>query len=128
MIGDPLLILLNNPIVLGSVLGILVALTEWSMPLYLDNLLSMVSQTAGPVALISIGLSFIGLKINIKINELILLTLFKLIVFPLITFLIVTHVFEMETFWAESAILLSALPTGALVFVVCQKYDIYVKE
>ena len=123
-----MLSLLKSPMLIGSILGILVAALNLQMPLALNNLLSMISQSASPVALFAIGLSMIGLGVRIKMNELISMVMFKLILFPLLTFFIVTYVFVLEKHWAMSAVLLSALPTGAIVFVVCQKYNTYVKE
>ena len=120
--------LLKNPMVIGSILGILVAALNLQLPLALNNLLAMISQSASPVALFAIGLSMIGLGIHIKLNELISMVIFKLILFPLLTFFIVTYIFVLERHWAMSAVLLSALPTGAIVFVICQKYNTYVKE
>lgn len=123
-----ILSLLKNTMVIGSALGILVAWSELSMPLAVNNLLSMISQSAAPVALFSIGLSMVGLGIKIKLSELVSITLLKLIVFPLITLFLVSYIFPLEKEWAASAILLSALPTGTVVYIVCQKYDLYVKE
>jgi malonate transporter len=34
----------------------------------------------------------------------------------------------MEPFWAGSAVLLAALPTGALAFTVAQQYGVYVRR
>ncbi len=39
-----------------------------------------------------------------------------------------TFVFDMEPFWASSAVLLSALPTAAVAFVVAQERQVYVEQ
>ena len=120
--------LLKNPLVVGSILGILVAVTNISLPIALNNLLFMISNSAAPVALIAIGLSMIGLGVRIKIDELLSLIVLKLLIFPLITFLIVTYVIVLDKDWAISAIILSSLPTGTLAYVISQKYGLYIKE
>jgi hypothetical protein len=47
---------------------------------------------------------------------------------PLITWLLAYHAFTMEPVWAAGALIQSALPTGALVFVLAQQYGIYVQR
>ena len=98
------------------------------MALALHNLLAMISQSASPVALFAVGLSMVGLSVDIKMSELISIVAFKLVLFPLLTFLLVTYIFVLEKHWAMSAVLLSALPTGAIVYVICQKYNVHIKE
>ena len=56
------------------------------------------------------------------------LVLLKLLVQPLITWALAYHVFVMEPVWAAGALVQSALPTGALVFVLAQQYGIYVQR
>ena len=34
----------------------------------------------------------------------------------------------MEPVWAASAVILAALPTGALVFVLAQQYELYIQR
>ena len=40
----------------------------------------------------------------------------------------VTYFVELEPFWGSSAILLSALPTAAMAFVIAQEKEAYVSE
>ena len=56
------------------------------------------------------------------------ITFLKLIAQPAVTYWLAFHVFEMDRFWAVSAVLLAALPTGALVFVTAQQNGIYVQR
>ena len=39
-----------------------------------------------------------------------------------------SHAVGLEPFWADSAVLVSALPSGALVFVVTQRYGVYAQR
>src|SRR3546814_17616232 len=56
------------------------------------------------------------------------LVFLKLLVQPLITWWLDFHAFTMDPLWAEGALVQSALPTGALVFVLAQQYGIYVQR
>src|SRR3546814_19430335 len=56
------------------------------------------------------------------------LVFLQLLVQPLITWWLAFHVFTMDPLWAAGALVQSALPTGALVFVLAQQYGIYVQR
>src|SRR3546814_14109784 len=56
------------------------------------------------------------------------LVFLKLLVQPAITWLLAYHFFTMEPVWAAGALIQSALPTGALVFVWAQQYGIYLQR
>ncbi|PHS71135.1 MAG: hypothetical protein COB23_02435 [Methylophaga sp.] len=128
IINHSLLSLLKNPVIMGAILGFLVAWQGITMPIAVNNLLQMISQSTAPIALIAIGLSMIGLGVQIKLNELFSLVFLKLLIFPLVTFLLLSYLFEIKKEWAVPAILLSALPTGTLVYIICQQHDLYIKE
>jgi malonate transporter len=55
------------------------------------------------------------------------LLLLKLVVQPLVTWWIAAAV-GLDPFWTASAVILSALPTGALIFVLAQQYGVYVQR
>ena len=115
-------IFLKNPVMLAPILGMTVSFLELPLAKPLDNLLTMVAPSAAPVALFSLGLSLYGLQIQGSLLQLGWITLVKLIIHPLIALAIVWAM-DLEPFWAASVVLLSALPTGAMVYVLAQQYD-----
>ena len=86
------------------------------------------AASAGPAALFALGLSLVGRKLLGNAAEIAWLVVLKLVVHPFATWLLVTYVFTMPPLWSRSAIILSALPAGALVFVIAQQYDVYVQR
>jgi malonate transporter and related proteins len=120
--------LLRNPILMAPLAGI--AFSHWMLPLPkpIGNFLDLLAASAGPAALFALGLSLVGRKLTGNAAEIGWLVALKLIVHPLATYLLVAYVFTMPPLWANSAILLAALPAGALVFVVAQQYDVYVQR
>jgi predicted permease len=46
----------------------------------------------------------------------------------LVTWGLAICVFTLDPFWAHSAVLIAAIPTGALVFVHAQRYNVYVQR
>lgn len=120
--------LLRNPLLIAPLLGALVSLSTLPIPKPVGNFLDLMAAAAGPAALFALGLSLFGRKLLGDIAEVAWLTALKLLVHPLMTYLLATYVFAMEPIWAKSAVILSALPVGALVFVVAQQYDVYVQR
>lgn len=120
--------LLRNPLLLAPFLGMAVAAAGLPIPKPVGNYLDLLAASAGPAALFALGLSLNGREIAGDAVEVAWLTLLKLVVHPLATWLLVTYVVVVEPAWARAAIILAALPAGALVFVVAQQYDVYVRR
>ncbi len=120
--------LVRNPLLIAPFLGIAFSMLAVSIPKPLGNFLDLLAASAGPAALFALGLSLVGRKLLGNAVEVSWLVALKLLVHPVITYLLVTHVFQMEQLWAKAAIILSALPVGALVFVVAQQYNVFVER
>ena len=120
--------LMRNPILVAPLLGIAFSRLSLPIPKPAGNFLDLLAASAGPAALFALGLSLVGRRLLGHAAEIAWLVVLKLIVHPAVTWLLVTYVFEMPPLWARSAIMLSALPAGALVFVIAQKYDVYVQR
>ena len=120
--------LLRNPLMIAPFLGAMVSLSTLPIPKPIGNFLDLMAAAAGPAALFALGLSLFGRKLLGDAAEVAWLTALKLIVHPMMTYLLATYVFKLEPVWAKSAVILAALPAGALVFVIAQQYDIYVKR
>jgi len=121
-------VLLRNPVLVASVLGIVFSYYAIPLPAPVGNLLDLLAAAAGPAALFALGLSLVGHSIFGNLSEIVWITGLKLLAQPLITFLLVTFVFSMDPFWAQSCVLLAALPVGSSAFVVSQQYDIAVRR
>jgi len=120
----------RSPLFLAPVAGILMGslgLGHW-LPQPVVNFCELLGSTAGPSALFALGLSLVGRSLNVDWAELGWIVALKLAVQPLLTLALVTYVFALDPFWAKSAVLLAAMPSAALVFVLAQTYDIYVQR
>ena len=120
--------ILRNPLLIAPLLGIGYSALALPLPTPIGNFLDLMAASAGPAALFALGLSLVGRPLLGDLAEVSWLIVLKLAVHPLLTFLLVKYVFELDPLWANAAIVLSALPVGALVFVVAQQYDLYVQR
>lgn len=74
----------KNPIILGILAGLIVALLGIDFPVIVDKTVNSVAQMATPLALITIGAGFEGRKALAKIKPTIAASLIKLVIQPLV--------------------------------------------
>ena len=128
IMGEVAKTLVRNPLLVAPILGIFASVLALPIPKPIGNYLDLLAAAAGPTALFALGLSLVGRKLTAGVGEVSWLVILKLFLQPALTFILVRFVFDVEPIWAEAAIILAALPTGALAFVLAQQYDIYVER
>lgn len=121
-------VLLRNPIMLSLFAGVAAAWLQLPIPVPAETFLQLLGAAAAPSALFALGLSLHGHPVHCGAREVGWLVLMKLLVYPLATWWLASAVFDLEPFWRDAAVLLAALPAGALVFVIAQRYDVYVQR
>ncbi|EAR62671.1 AEC family transporter [Neptuniibacter caesariensis] len=112
----------KNPVILAPTLGLLISHYQIGLPEAIYNLFEMVAPSAAPVALFSLGLSLYGLSIKENVLQVSWIAFQKLVLHPLIALGIVLWM-DLEPFLAASVILMCALPTGSMVYVLAQQYN-----
>ncbi len=118
----------KNPLIVSPFLGVLYSWSGWSLYEPLERFLDLLANGAGPTALFAMGMSLYGFSVTAGAREIGWVTMIKLILHPAITWLVGRYVFGLQGFWLESAVILAALPAGALIFVVAQRYNVYVQR
>ena len=119
---------IKSPLVLAAAAGLLVSALGLGLPRALATFCDLMGAAAGPCALFATGLFLVGRSITSGAAEVGWLVALKLLVQPLVTWLLAYHLLELDPVWAASAVILAALPTGASVFVIAQRYGIYVQR
>ena len=122
------LAVLRNPLVLSAGAGLLLSVLGIPLPKPIATFCDIMGAAAGPCALFAIGLFMVGRSLRAGLGEVGWLVILKLAVQPLVTWWLAYHVFEMPPVWAASAVIIAALPTGALAYVLAQKYDVYLQR
>jgi malonate transporter len=117
---------LKSPLVFSAAVGLALSGFGIKMPKAAETFLETLGGSAGPCALFAIGLFMAGKPINSGTIEVFWLTVMKLVIHPLITAWLAFKVLPLDPKLASSVVILSALPTGSLVFVLAHKYRIYV--
>ncbi len=115
--------LLQNPLIIAPMAGVVVSATHLTVPNSLENLFKLAGTAASPCALICLGV-FLGEKQSSHLNQLRpwALTLVKLLVQPALTWWLAACVFGLANHMVYIAVLLSALPTGTGPFMLAEFY------
>jgi predicted permease len=121
-----------NPLVIGSVAGFLWNAVGLPLPTPIATFADLLGAAAGPAALFAIGLFLASQSLNALMGgrraiEVVWLLVLKLVVQPLVTWWLARLV-GLDPFWTASAVILSALPTGALIFVLARQYGVYIER
>ncbi|WP_458112373.1 AEC family transporter [Arthrobacter sp. R1-13] len=121
-----LLLIVRNPMIVGSGLGLLVAGTGWQVPALVMQPIHLIGGAAIPAMLIAFGMSLNGSRPLQASAERRLDTLlasgFKLLVHPLLAYLFARFALGLEDHALFAAVVTSALPTAQNVFVAASRY------
>lgn len=124
--------LVTNPLVIAPVAGLVWGALHLPIPAPIGTFGDLLGASAGPCALFAIGLflatrSLSALMGGRRAIEVTWLMILKLVLQPLVTWWLARHL-GLDPFWAASAVILAALPTGALAFVIASRYGIYAER
>ncbi len=120
--------LLLNPFLIGAALGLGLNASGIGLAGPFETLVKTLGAAASPCALFALGLFMVGKPITRGLPEVSWLAVAKLVLHPLAAWLIAAHVFALPGETVRALVLIAALPTGALVFVVAQRYNVFVQR
>jgi malonate transporter len=114
--------LVTNPLLVAPLAGALWSGTGLSISGGAEAFLKLLGGAASPCALVALGL-FLGEKSKgSAAGTTTMLVSLKLVVQPLLTWWLAFHVFALPPLWANTAVILSALPTGTGPFMLAEFY------
>jgi len=126
--GQSVLSLATHPIILAIVAGLVWRLAGVDLPETADRFLHLLGVGAGPLALVSLGAALNGLKVAGDLRESLLVTALKLVAFPALVWVIAAWVFRLPPLEVAVATVAAAMPTGANVFILAQRYNLYLRR
>jgi malonate transporter len=120
------LMILKNPMIVGTGLGLVVAGTGWQVPPLIMEPIHLIGGAAIPAMLIAFGMSLnnsapLQAATGRRLDTL-LASFFKLIVHPLVAYLFARFVLGMQEQALFAAVVTAALPTAQNVFVAASRY------
>ncbi|MET0885142.1 MAG: AEC family transporter, partial [Mycetocola sp.] len=116
----------RNPIIIGSMLGLLVSVTGLEIPAPVMEPFRLIGAAAVPMILISYGMSLHGTKIlepGGSRRDVMLATTIKLAFMPVAAWLIGQYWFGITGMELFAIVVLAGLPTAQNVFNYAQRYD-----
>ncbi|WP_374441381.1 AEC family transporter [Pseudomonas panipatensis] len=114
--------LLKNPLVVSPLVGGLWAAGGVALPAPLLHFLDLLAAATTPCALVSLGLFLAQKQEGPRVGAWPLVAI-KLVGQPLLTGVLAYKVFALPPLWADSALLLSALPTGTGPYMLAEYYQ-----
>ena len=116
----------TNPIIIGSLAGVLVAVSGIELPPIVLEPIELIGHAAVPLLLIAYGLSLPGprrLEPGTGRRDVLLATTLKLIAMPVAAWALGRFVFGLDGVELYAVTVLAALPTAQNVFNFAQRYD-----
>lgn len=117
-----------HPFILATICGVIAAVFELPVPEALDKILTMLSNSAAPAALFTMGVVIAHRKVQISGAAVPLTLMVKLFVHPLLVFALLHYFGPFEPAWQYTAILMACLPPALNVYVMASDYKVYVQE
>lgn len=114
-----------NPVLVGIYAGGLAQLTGVHATGIPKQLVDLLSASATPCALVSLGLSLRHYGISGDVRPPLLITFLKLMVHPAAVFLL-AMILPMPRVWAGVAVLFAAMPSGINGYLLAQRYGVAV--
>jgi len=117
----------TNPIVVGSVLGVLVSLSGLDLPPMVREPATLIANACVPVMLISYGISLHGQRVlgaAGRRRDILVASGLKLVAMPLVAWATAALLFRLSPGGVLIVTVLAALPTAQNVFNYAQRFDI----
>ena len=117
---------LRNPITVGSLIGLLLALTGWQLPTFVSDPLALVGGMAVPGALLAYGISLrTGPRpmAGGSALEVTVVTTLKLVLQPAVAYVVGHHLLGLDGVPLLAVVVTAALPTAQNIFVYATRYD-----
>lgn len=118
---------IRNPLIIGSILGVVVSWWNLELPDIIHEPLDLLGQAAVPTLLFALGLSLASQRLweaREFRREIAVAAIVKLSVMPLIAWLLGVFVFSLDDHALFTVVILAALPSAQNVFNYSQRYHV----
>lgn len=115
----------RNPVIVASITGLLLGAVEWPIPEAPRAYLELLGGAAAPAALFALGATLAGRPLGEGAGQIGFILAFKLLIHPLLVLLVAT-LLSLPPLWTAVLVIQAALPIAANVYVLAQRYQVYV--
>jgi len=112
--------LMTNPLIIGSLTGLVLNLSGLGLTESFDNLLMMLGKTALPMALLSVGAALRLRSIGSSVEMILLTSVIQFVVKPL-TALFIGHLLGLEGLSVMIVVIFMAVPTAPSAYVLARQ-------
>lgn len=114
--------LIRNPLLISPVLGLGISALGIPLPLVAERFLTILGGAATPCALVATGMMVAETTERFRPLLVGRLVVLKLFVQPAVAWVVAYRLVDLPAAWAGTAVLMSALPTGASAFILAKLY------
>ncbi|WP_025897494.1 AEC family transporter [Sneathiella glossodoripedis] len=122
-IGQSLMRVIKNPLLIGISLGIAANLLDISIPEILDDATQMMATAVLPAALFGLGGALVQYRLRQSWGQALISSVLKLVVHPMIALVFSYYVFDLEFELVRVAVLTAAMPSGLNVYIFATFYN-----
>lgn len=112
--------IIKNPLIIACFIGASINYIDITLPLLIQNTLSILSMAALPIGLLSIGFGLHLSHILIAKNEILIASVFKLIILPLFIFTI-GKIIALDSLTLAVLVIFGAMPTASSGYVLAKQ-------
>ena len=119
---------ITHPFIVATLFGILASASDLVLPVSIETILTMLSNTAAPAALFTLGVVIAHRNAVVKGTDIPFLIVCKLVLHPLCVFLLIKIMGPFEPVWEKTAVLMACLPPALNIYVMATDYKTYIRE
>ncbi|MEX0729730.1 MAG: AEC family transporter [Aquisalimonadaceae bacterium] len=115
----------RNPVIVASSTGLVLGALEWSIPEAPRAYLALLGGAAAPAALFALGATLAGRPLGEGMGQIGFILVVKLLLHPLLVWVAATWL-ALPPLWVAVLVIQASLPIAANVYVLAQRYRVYV--
>lgn len=130
-LGEIPKVVLFNPIIGASLLGMVFAMNGWVVPLSVESICHLLGGAGVPTALFALGLSLGGVQpvvTSASRQHVYVLVALKIVLHPALAWLFGHYVFGLSGASLGALTIIAGMPTAMNNFTFAQRYDVFVQE
>ena len=120
--------MLGHPFIIATLLGGIASAIHFKAPGALGTILTMLMNSAGPVALFALGVTVGAREFGGIGREMSLVAGMKTIIQPALAFIALSLIVPgLDPLWRDVALMMAALPTASNAFILASQYKAYIE-